>query len=82
MSSNLTKAQKRNKRRALKRKRKREERVEIRKMDELAQIALIEDDTWDAMCYKDTCLRERSVSEQSDSDSSTNSGIMSWFPWW
>lgn len=81
MSSNLTKAQRRNKKRALKRKRKREERVEIRKMDELARIAQIEDETWDAMSYKDTCLRDQSVSEQSDSDNSTSS-ISSWFPWW
>ena len=58
MPPKITKSQKRNMRGALKRKKRREERIEIRKMDELVQVALIEDETWDAMCYKNTCLRE------------------------
>ena len=52
--SNLTKRQKRNNRQALKRKKRREERIEIRKLDEIVKIASIEDETWDAMCYKDS----------------------------
>jgi len=68
MSSKITKSQKRNIRRALKRKKRREERIDIRKIDELVQVALIEDNTWDAMCYKNTCLqKDTRISEQINS---------------
>lgn len=75
MSNKKTKSQKRNTRKSLKRKKRHDERIDIRKMDELVQVALIEDDTWDAMCYKDSCLQEDKCDDEKPSFFSK------WLPW-
>ena len=49
----MGKRQKRNKNNAKKRKYKHEMRVNIRQIDELIELANIEDETWDAVVYKD-----------------------------